>query len=120
MAITASDILTVIKARADTIPSGLEDSVIESYIDEAKMIMLEYCTLPQNIQEIPDALKYPWVEIATTLINNSTAASSGAVKSVSEGDTSVQYSTDKSAQAKLFDTLSINNIRVMNSFRRLF
>jgi hypothetical protein len=118
MAVTASDILEVIKARSDTIPSGLDDFVIESYIDEAKAIMLEYCTLPQNIQEIPDVLKYPWVEIATTLINGST--SSNTVKSVSDGDTSVQYSTDKSAQAKLFDTMSINNIRIMNGFRRIF
>lgn len=119
MAIQASDILAVIQSRPQTIPAGLDDAAIQSYIDEAKPIMLDYCTLPQNIQEVPGVLKYPWVEIATALMNNSTAGA-GAIKSVSDGDTAVQYSTDKSAQAKLFDSLSINNIRIMDSFRCLF
>jgi len=122
MAVQASDVLAVIKSRPATIPDGYSDTAIQSYIDEAKPIMLEYCTLPQNIQEVPDVLKYPWVEIATALMNNSSAVSSGTgtVKSVSDGDTTVQYSTDKTVQAKLFDSVSANNIRIMDSFRTLF
>lgn len=124
MAVLASDVLAVIKSRPATIPDGLSDAVIQSYIDEAKPIMLEYCTLPQNVQSVPDVLKYPWVEIATVLMNNSTAASSaagtGTVKSVSDGDTTVQFDTGKTAQAKVLDNLSVNNVRIMNSFRCLF
>jgi len=122
MAVQASDVLAVIKSRPATIPDDTNDTAIQSYIDEAKPIMLQYCTLPQNIQEVPCVLKYPWVEIATPLMNNSTAVSSGTgtIKSVSDGDTTVQYSTDKTVQAKLFDSVSANNIRIMDSFRTLF
>jgi hypothetical protein len=120
MAVTASNILAVIQSRPKTIPAGLDDAAIQSYIDEAKPIMLEYCTLPQNIQEIPDVLKYPWVEIATVLMNGSQAETGGAVTSVRDGDQSVQFGSAKTAQARLFDSLSINNIRIMNGFRCLF
>ena len=124
MAVLASDVLAIIKGRPATIPDDFADAVIQSYIDEAKPIMLEYCTLPQNIQEVPDVLKYPWVEIATTLMNNSavqsSAAGAGAVTSVKDGDTQVNFSAGKTSQAKLFDSLSINNIRIMEGFRTLF
>jgi hypothetical protein len=83
--------------------------------------MLEYCTLPQNIQEVPDVLKYPWVEISTALMNNSTAAlAAGTVTSVKDGDTQINYSSAKTQQARLLDGVSANNIRIMNSFRTLF
>ena len=124
MAVTASNILAVIQSRPKTIPAGLGDTAIQSYIDEARPIMLEYCTLPQNIQEVPDVLKYPWVEIATALMNNDTAQSStagvGAITSIKDGGTQINYSTGKTSQAKLFDGMSINNIRIMDSFRCLF
>lgn len=133
MPVTLNDILAVIKARPKTIPAGLDDAAIQSYIDEAKPIMLEYCMLPQNIQEIPDVLKYPWVEIATVLMNNSTtesysstSTSSGKIKSVTDGDTTVQFGADTAAKtttvnrAEVLNNMSVNNIRIMNGFRRLF
>lgn len=132
MAITASDVLAVIQSRPQTIPDGLDEAVISSYVDEAKPIMLEYCTLPQNIQEVPDVLKYPWVEIATSLMNNDSSdaysmssTSSGAVKSISEGDTTIQYGTTATAtsgtnRAAALNSVSANNIRIMDSFRSLF
>ena len=124
MAVQASDVLAVIQARPQTIPAGLDAAALQSYIDEAKPIMLEYCTLPQNIQEVPDVLKYPWAEIATALMNNSAAQSSaagaGAIKSVADGDTTVQFDNEKTSQAKLLDSVSANNVRVMDSFRTLF
>ena len=121
MAVAASDILAVIQSRPKTIPAGLGDTAVQSYIDEAKPIMLEYCTLPQNIQEVPDVLKYPWVEISTALMNNSTAAlATGTVTSVKDGDTQINYSSAKTQQARLLDGVSANNIRIMNSFRTLF
>ncbi|QEY33729.1 hypothetical protein FL966_00895 [Caproiciproducens galactitolivorans] len=120
MAVTASEALAIIKSRPATIPDGFSDDTIQSYIDEAKAIMLEYCTLPQNIQEVPDALKYSWVEIATVLMNNSAALTTGTVTSVHEGDSSMSIGSKKTAQAELFDSLSVNNIRIMNSFRTLF
>ena len=124
MAVLASDILTVIQSRPQTIPAGLDTAAIQSYIDEAKPIMLEYCTLPQNIVEIPDVLKYPWAEIATALMNNapaqSSAAGAGEITSVKDGDTQVNYSAGKTAQAQVLDSVSANNIRIMQSFRCLF
>ena len=82
--------------------------------------MLEYCTLPQNIQEVPDVLKYPWAEIATTLMNGAAALTTGTVTSVHEGDSSMSIGSKKTAQAQLLDNVSANNIRIMNSFRTLF
>ena len=120
MAIQASDILAVIKSRPATIPDGSSDAAIQSYIDEAKPIMLEYCTLPQNVQDVPDTLKYPWVEIATTLMNNSAALTLGTVTQLHEGDSTVSIGSKKTAQAQLLDSMSVNNIRIMNSFRTLF
>ncbi|TQI69000.1 hypothetical protein [Clostridium sp. KNHs216] len=135
MAIQASDILAVIRSRPQTIPAGLDDVAIQSYIDEAKPIMLEYCTLPQNIQEVPGVLKYPWVEIATALMNNSTAESyamstsnstPGAIKSISDGDTSIQFGGASSSvsttvnRAAALNSVSANNIRIMDGFRTLF
>lgn len=115
-----SDILPVIKSRPATIPDGFSDIAIQSYIDEAKPIMLEYCTLPQNLQEVPDVLKYPWVEIATSLMNNSAALTLGTVTQLHEGDSTVSIGSKKTAQANLLDSMSVNNIRIMNSFRTLF
>lgn len=120
MAVTANDVLEVIKSRPATIPDGCSDAAIQSYIDEAKPIMLEYCTLPQNIREIPDVLKYPWVEIATALMNNASAITTGTVTQFHEGDSSVSIGSKKTAQAQLFDSVSANNIRIMNGFRTLF
>ena len=120
MAVQASDVLAVIKGRPATIPDGFSDAAIQSYIDEAKPIMLEYCTLPQNIQAVPDVLKYPWVEIATSLMNNTAALTTGTVTQLHEGDSTVSIGSKKTAQADLFDSLSVNNIRIMNSFRTLF
>ena len=120
MAVQASEVLAVIKSRPATIPDGYSDTAIQSYIDEAKPIMLEYCTLPQNIQEVPDVLKYPWAEIATTLMNGAAALTTGTVTSVHEGDSSMSIGSKKTAQAQLLDNVSANNIRIMNSFRTLF
>lgn len=120
MAVTANDVLAVIRSRPQTIPDGFSDDAIQSYIEEAKPIMLEYCTLPQNIQEVPDVLKYPWVEIATALMNNNMAEMTGTVTSIREGDSSTNFDSKKTAQGQLFDKLNVNNIRIMNSFRALF
>lgn len=120
MAVQESDILKVIKSRPTTIPDGFSDDIINSYIDEAKPIMLEYCTLPQNVQNVPDALKYPWIEIATTLMNGAAALTTGTVTQLKEGDSTVTIGSKKTAQAELLDSLSVNNIRIMNSFRTLF
>jgi hypothetical protein len=120
MAVLASDILKVIKSRPATIPDGFSDVAIQSYIDEAKPIMLEYCTLPQNVQNVPDVLKYPWVEIATTLMNGAAALTTGTVTQLKEGDSTMTIGSKKTAQADLFDSMSVNNIRIMNSFRTLF
>lgn len=121
MAVQASDVLAVIQSRPQTIPAGLDTAAIQSYIDEAKPIMLEYCTLPQNIQEVPDVLKYPWAEIATALMNNSAAQSSaGTATQLKEGDSTISLGSQKTAQAQLLDSVSANNVRIMDSFRTLF
>lgn len=63
-----------------------------SYINQAKDAICAYCNLLMNIPTLPDGLFYPWVEISYNIMRGGVfQQSSGTVKSVQEGDTTVQY-----------------------------
>lgn len=62
-----------------------------SYIDQTKYEILSYCNIP-ILAQIPEGLFYVWVGMAWEGSQGLTAISgSGAVKSVTEGDTTVQF-----------------------------
>lgn len=119
MAKTVSDVLAEWTARG-YIPASLSDAdkaKYTSFINQAKSAICGYCNLPQNIVDFPDGLLYPWVEISYSIMHGGVfQQSSGTVKSVSEGDTSVTFNTDTNrAIAPIVDYSA-----ALNAFRRLF
>ncbi len=110
--------MTAVKARSGAIPAGFGDTAIQSYIDEAKLIMLGYCTLPQNIQEVPDDLFYAWAEIATVLMWGGAFAGKGKLSAVKEGDVSLSFAAGKFNGSGV-DFSKLDNIGAMNRYRTL-
>lgn len=119
MAKTASDVLTEWTARGyvPANPSAADTSKYTSFINQAKSAICGYCNLPQNIVNFPDGLFYPWVEISYAIMHGGVfQQSSGTVKSVSEGDTSVTFNTDvNKATAPIVDYSA-----ALNAYRCLF
>lgn len=94
-----------------------------SYIEQAKTDILTYCRLPLNIQNFPDGLFYTWAEIAWGLqqggeFNSSTADMT--IKSIKEGDTSIEYGSSGGVGALTSATSTIRYADALNRFRRLF
>ncbi|WP_312645366.1 hypothetical protein [Hydrogenoanaerobacterium sp.] len=87
-----------------------------SYINQAKDSILSYCNIPLKAQ-MPDGLFYPWVEIAWSTAQGMTAIQgTGAVKSVSEGDTTITY--DAGATVVKNDAM-LDYTSVLDRYRRL-
>lgn len=119
MAVQVSNVLAEWTARGyiPAEPSDTDTAKYSSYINQAKSAICGYCNLPQNIVDFPDGLFYPWVEIGYAIFKGGVfQQSSGTVKSVSEGDTSVTFNTDvNKAIAPIVDYSA-----VLNAYRCLF
>lgn len=122
---TATDVLNLWVLRgyiaAEHATAGQEKYL--SYIDQAKTDILTYCRLPLNIQNFPDGLFYTWAEIAWGLqqggeFNSSTADMT--IKSIKEGDTSIEYGSSGGVGALTSATSTIRYADALNRFRRLF
>lgn len=114
---TETDVLAEWKKRGYVPDDAAEDGKYLSYILQAKDSILSYCNLPLNIREFPDGLFYPWVDISYSTYTGAAEAGSGAVKSVTEGDTTVTFSdgaTSGSSEKAAADYRSI-----LDRFRRL-
>lgn len=87
-----------------------------SFINQGKTAILDYCNLPQNIVNFPDGLFYPWVEISFSIMNGGVfQQANGTIKSISEGDTTIQYGTTANqATAPIVDYSA-----TLNRYRRL-
>ena len=83
-----------------------------SFIEQAKDSILDYCNIPLKAN-MPDGLFFAWVETAW-LTSNSTISNegSGAIKSISEGDTSISF--DVSQKSKVYADYTT----ILNRFRR--
>ena len=119
MSKTASDVLAewVSRGYITSAQSTTDAAKYTSYINQGKTSILDYCNLPQNIVDFPDGLFYPWVEISYSIMQGGVfQQSSGAVKSVSEGDTSVVFNTDVNKATMP----TVDYSATLNRFRRLF
>lgn len=116
MSKTASDILAEWVLRGYAAAEESSEKHL-SYINQAKDAICGYCKLPMSIVALPDGLFYPWVEISYAIFKGGVfQQSSGTVKSVSEGDTSVTFNTDTNkAIAPIVDYSA-----ALNCFRQLF
>lgn len=94
-----------------------------SYIEQAKTDILTYCNLPLNIKNFPDGLFYAWVEIAWGLQQGGefdSATGNLVIKSVKEGDTSIEYGSSSGVGSLTSATATANYSAALNRFRRLF
>ncbi len=118
MAKTPSDVLNEWVLRGYITAEQLADSKYLSYINQAKDSILSYCNLPLNIQNFPDGLFYPWVEIAWATANGATfIEGSGAVKSVTEGDTTIAF--DVGTTAVSGTKAAVDYSSILNRYRRM-
>ena len=87
-----------------------------SYINQAKDAILYYCNIPLKA-DMPNGLFYPWVEIAWNAAQGTTMVQgTGAVKSVSEGDTTVTYDVGTTV---IKNNAMLNYMSILDRFRRL-
>lgn len=118
MAKTVNDVLTEWTARGYIAanPSTTDTAKYTSFINQGLQSICSYCKLP-DMTGLPDGLFYPWVEISWSILKGGVfQQSSGTVKSVSEGDTSVTFNTDTNkATAPIIDYST-----ALNAFRRLW
>lgn len=88
-----------------------------SFIEQAKDSILAYCNIPLKAS-MPDGLFYAWVEISYATSKGATMIEgSGAIKSVSEGDTTVTF--DVGTAVVKSNTVSADYTTILNRFRRL-
>ena len=89
----------------------------ESYITQAKDSILSFCNIPLAAN-MPDGLFYPWVEIGYSFSQGGNMTSGGmAVKSISEGDTSITYGSAESGSVE--GSSAVDYTSILNRFRRL-
>ncbi len=120
MAKTPADVLNewVLRGYITAEQSTTDAAKYTSYINQAKGSILSYCNLPLNIQNFPDGLFYPWVEIAWATANGATfIEGSGAVKSVTEGDTTIAF--DVGTTAVSGTKASVDYSSILNRYRRM-
>ena len=88
-----------------------------SFIDQGRQSILAYCHMPLTIDSLPDGLFYPWTEISYAIMTGGVfKQASGTVTKIKEGDSEIDYSTDKNnATVPMVDYSSI-----LNRFRCLY
>ncbi|SDN15089.1 hypothetical protein [Acetanaerobacterium elongatum] len=88
-----------------------------SYICQVKEEILSYCNIPQGAT-MPDGLFYPWVELSYAAARQTqTVQGTGAVKSITEGDTTITYDVGTTVIKNSSGLLSYANI--LNRYRRM-
>lgn len=114
---TAQDVLDEWVLRGYITAEQAADLKYTSYINQAKDSILSYCNIPLAAQ-MPDGLFYAWVEIGWATANGATMVQgSGAIKSVSEGDTKIDY--DVGTTVVKGSTVTADYTTILNRFRRL-
>ncbi len=115
MSKTAQDIFAEMQKRYGI--AETEQSRYESYIEQAKQEIFAYCNIPEKA-DMPDGLFYPWVELSYTAAKQAqTIQGTGAIKSISEGDTTVTY--DVGTTVVKSDAALLSYASILNRYRRM-
>lgn len=93
----------------------LPDDQIETAALRAEYAIRAYCHIPDT-EEIQKEALFVWADMAVAGVRMASESGSGAVQSVSEGDTTVTYARSSSSSA--FD-ISADFATALQSFRRL-
>lgn len=122
-----NDVLTVWTDRGyiTAEPSSADTAKYTSYINQAKNAICGYCNLPMTLQGLPDGLLYPWAEISYAIMQGGvfsqiSGAVSGAIKSVQEGDTTVTFVGNTSANGTVVPRPVVDYSAALDRFRCLF
>lgn len=110
MAINKASVLAEVKLRLD-ISDTSKDNKLNSFINQIEKKIFNYC----NIEAIPDALFYTWVDMVVGFYQSQNS-SSGEIKSVQRGDTTIEYSTSKNSS---LDSIVSSNSSELNKYRKL-
>ncbi len=89
-----------------------------SYIEQSKDSILAYCNIPLKAN-MPDGLFFVWVEMSYSASKGVTLIEGGgAIKSISEGDTTITYDVGTSV-VKDNSTVVVDYKSILNRYRRL-
>lgn len=122
-------ILEIVQAKIKN--EAITELDIQLAIGEVEEVIKNYC----NIDEVPEALKYTWANMAVDLVkynyesNNSggeVAADAADVSSIKVGDTQIQLGGGSGSRAKVLnshrpnlDQIVMNYQSQLNKFRRM-
>lgn len=118
---TAGDVLDELTARG---LAGENEAAAKSYISQAADEIRGYCGLPEG-SSLPAGLFYAWVEVSSRLIasGGSGAAAgvvAGAVSSITEGDTTIQFGGSSQGAGMGGAGWALDGCRaVLNRYRRM-
>ena len=104
---------TVLSILADTMP-GASDAERERAASRAERAIRAYCHIPDD-EPLPPGLLYVWADMAVSGARMAAEASSGAVQSITEGDTSVTYARSDGRMDVTADFAA-----ALQPFRRLY
>lgn len=119
MSKTANDVLNEWVLRGYITAEQSSNQKYTSYINQARQSIVDYCRFPPTMAALPNGLFYAWVEIGWATANGATTIQgTGAIKSVSEGDTTVQF--DVGTTVVSGKTVTVDYSATLNRFRNLF
>ena len=93
----------------------IPDEDIETAALRAEYAIRAYCHIPDT-EDIPERLLFVWADMAVAGVKTASEAASGAVQSVTEGDTTVSYA--RSESSSVLD-ISADFATALQSYRRL-
>ncbi len=102
------------------VDSDVDDITVALAIDEAAEIIKNYC----HIEEVPEGLKYTWANMAAGLARAANfdrggmAGNPGPLSSISMGDTSYSFATDRKGGAELVSEIANEFKAQLNRYRR--
>ena len=140
--IDPEELVEIIKTRKKDIEyneqtgKGLSDAMILSFVDEVGQAIKNYCMIP----EIPNALKYVWIDMATDLcmynaeinyrpVDPTDGVDVSDLSQIKVGDTQVYYGDKYRSNIRSrilqaheinVDTITLNYKEQLNRFRRIW
>ena len=100
------------------VDSDVDDITVALAIDEAAEIIKNYC----HIEAVPEGLKYTWANMAVGMIQGTTdsvgTSGVGPLSSISMGDTSYSFATDRKSGAELVSEIANEFKAQLNRYRR--
>lgn len=111
-------VLDIVDQLVMRVPALMQED-LTSAVTRIRSSILNYCRIPFQAL-VPDGLEEVWMEAALQLYNASKAADglNQRIKSISEGDTTIQY--ESGSETVTLQSIINSYINELNQYRRLF